>query len=525
MNIKKLVKFSFLLISLLIIIITSINSIVLYQIKENNISKVNISQLVSFQEQMNELLKNFTLIETNEELDIIHTNFIKHENDFEDIKNNKILNDKNDFLDSFIQDIHKNNTIKKSLEALFENEKDIEIAFDKMLSLQKEKIELNDKFIARYPIENKYRKELERDILKKQNVFLIKSFGDLKYHSKETLYQYKDKRTLNIWLNDINIIKKQFTHKDIDNYLEIVKEIGGYVIKIEEIENLESKLKNEISNIININKKVNADIENNIDTLSTEFIDTIYNMVVVLLIFTIAFIMIVAYKVNKNVGLSVDEIENKVEDGLEEIKSLNSEIETTQKEVVFTMGAIGEQRSKETGNHVKRVAEYSKILALHYGLDEKEAEMIKQASPMHDIGKVAIPDSILNKPGRFTPEERVVMDTHASLGFEMLKGSSRPLLQMAAIVANEHHEKWDGTGYPNKKSGEDIHIYGRITAVADVFDALGSDRVYKKAWEDEKIFNFFKEERGKHFDPKLIDIFFENLNQFLKVRDTLRDNF
>ena len=205
------------------------------------------------------------------------------------------------------------------------------------------------------------------------------------------------------------------------------------------------------------------------------------------------------------------------------LKALNKEIEDTQKEVVFTMGAIGERRSKETGNHVKRVAQYSKILALNYGLDEKEAEMLKQASPMHDIGKVAIPDAILNKPGRFNKEEREIMNTHVQLGYDMLKSSNRKLMRTAAIVAYEHHEKWNGTGYPNKLKGEEIHIYGRITALADVFDALGSSRVYKEAWDDERIFKLFKEERGEHFEPKLIDIFFDNLDEFLKIRDSFKD--
>jgi len=189
------------------------------------------------------------------------------------------------------------------------------------------------------------------------------------------------------------------------------------------------------------------------------------------------------------------------------------------------MGAVGESRSKETGNHVKRVAEYSKILALAYGLSSEEAELLKQASPMHDIGKIAIPDAVLNKPGRFNAQERKVMDGHAKLGYDMIKDSNRPLLQAASIVSYEHHEKWDGTGYPNAISGEDIHIYGRITALADVFDALGSDRVYKKAWSDEKILKLFKEERGKHFDPKLIDIFFEKLDKFYEIRETFKDKY
>ncbi|NCO00788.1 MAG: HD domain-containing protein [Epsilonproteobacteria bacterium] len=204
---------------------------------------------------------------------------------------------------------------------------------------------------------------------------------------------------------------------------------------------------------------------------------------------------------------------------------LTQEIEETQKEVVFTMGAIGESRSKETGNHVKRVAEYSKILALACGLPMEQAELLKAASPMHDIGKIAIPDAVLNKPGRFDEEERVIMDSHAELGFGMIKNSKRPLLKAAAIVAYQHHEKWDGSGYPRGLKEEEIHIFGRITALADVFDALGSDRCYKKAWEDEKIFTLFKEESGKHFDPKLVDLFFNHLDKFLDVRDKFKDEF
>ncbi len=206
-------------------------------------------------------------------------------------------------------------------------------------------------------------------------------------------------------------------------------------------------------------------------------------------------------------------------------KQLATEIEETQREVVFTMGAIGESRSQETGYHVKRVAEYSKVLALAYGLCEDEAELLKQASPMHDIGKIAIPDSILNKPGRFNDDERKIMNTHAELGYNMIKNSQRDLLKAAAIVAYEHHEKWDGTGYPRGLSGENIHIYGRITAIADVFDALGSDRVYKKAWKDEKILKLFHQEKGKHFDPKLVELFFENLNEFYSIREKFKDHY
>jgi len=216
-------------------------------------------------------------------------------------------------------------------------------------------------------------------------------------------------------------------------------------------------------------------------------------------------------------------LEQKVNERTAEIRALNVEIEDTQKEVVFTMGAIGETRSKETGNHVKRVAEYSRIFAIHYGLSEDEANLIKMASPMHDIGKVGIPDSVLNKPGKLTPEEFDHMKKHAELGYEMLRYSTRPILKAAATLAYEHHEKWNGKGYPQGLVGEDTHLYGRITAIADVFDALGSDRCYKKAWDDEKIFTLLKEERGEHFDPKLVDIFFEHLEEFLQVRAEYRD--
>jgi response regulator RpfG family c-di-GMP phosphodiesterase len=208
---------------------------------------------------------------------------------------------------------------------------------------------------------------------------------------------------------------------------------------------------------------------------------------------------------------------------LNEIKSLQHEIVQTQIEIIFTMGAVGESRSKETGNHVKRVAAYSKALALHSGLSLEEAERLKQASPMHDIGKIGIPDSILNKPGKLTFEEYEIMKTHAQLGYDMLKYSERPLLKAAAIVAHEHHEKYDGSGYPRGLKGENIHIFGRITALADVFDALGSDRVYKKAWDDERLLDLFREQKGAHFDPMLIDIFLNNLDEFYEIRSEFSD--
>lgn len=208
---------------------------------------------------------------------------------------------------------------------------------------------------------------------------------------------------------------------------------------------------------------------------------------------------------------------------ISEIINLHQELEDTQKEIIYKMGEIGETRSKETGNHVKRVAEYSKLLATLYGLGEKDVEILRMASPMHDIGKVGIPDAVLKKPGKLDVDEWKIMQSHAELGYEMLKHSNRPILKAAAIVASEHHEKWDGSGYPKSLKGDDIHIYGRITAIADVFDALGSDRVYKKAWELDKILDLFKEQKGKHFDPDLVDLFFENLDSFLEIRDKFKD--
>ena len=206
-----------------------------------------------------------------------------------------------------------------------------------------------------------------------------------------------------------------------------------------------------------------------------------------------------------------------------EIIELHKEIEETQREIIYKMGEIGESRSSETGNHVKRVAEYSRLLATLYGLNEKECEILFTASPMHDIGKVGVPDSILNKSGKLTPEEWEIMREHSMNGYNILKNSKREILKAAAIVARDHHEKWDGSGYPQKLKDKEIHIYGRITAVADVFDALGSDRCYKKAWSDKDIFKLLLEEKGKQFEPKLINLFFENIDKFKEIRDKYKD--
>ncbi|WP_422374933.1 DUF3369 domain-containing protein [Roseibium sp.] len=196
------------------------------------------------------------------------------------------------------------------------------------------------------------------------------------------------------------------------------------------------------------------------------------------------------------------------------------EIEQTQIEMVDILGETIETRSLETGHHVQRVAEISQLLALEYGLDEEEAEVIRLASPLHDIGKIGIPDAILSKPGKLDDAEWEVMKTHARLGYDILKTSSRRVLQAGAIIARDHHEKWDGSGYPAGTGGEDIHLYGRLTAVADVFEALGAERCYKDPWPLDKIIAFMREQSGRHFEPRLIDILLQNIDKVTAIIET-----
>jgi response regulator RpfG family c-di-GMP phosphodiesterase len=202
---------------------------------------------------------------------------------------------------------------------------------------------------------------------------------------------------------------------------------------------------------------------------------------------------------------------------------LHEDLEATQREIVYMLGEAVETRSQETGNHVKRVAEVCKLMALEYGLGAEEAEIIKLASPLHDVGKIGIPDAILNKPGRHTDEEREIMKTHAAIGYNMLKGSKRRVLNAGATIANEHHERWDGAGYPNRRHGEETHIFGRIAAVADVFDALGSDRCYKKAWPLPQVLDLFREERGKQFEATLVDILLNNMDKVQNIQERYED--
>ena len=203
--------------------------------------------------------------------------------------------------------------------------------------------------------------------------------------------------------------------------------------------------------------------------------------------------------------------------------ALNQEIVDTQKEVIFTLGEVIESRSRETGNHVRRVAEFSYLLALKAGLGEEHAELLRLASPMHDIGKVGVPDGILLKPGRLTPNEFEIIRRHAETGFHLLKHSRREILEAAAVAARQHHEHWDGRGYPAGLKGEQIHIFGRITAIADVFDALLHARVYKPAWGRDEVLAYIAGERGRQFDPKLTDLLLEYDNEFIAINEKFPD--
>ena len=523
MGIKQTVKIGFVIIFICILSMALSNTISLHKVEENALYKNHITNLIKIQENMNQLIFDTLLITQSKELKKIKNSFIQKEEQFEQLKEDYFLNDKDNLIDYFIVDIQKNRVIKAYLLDIYENEKVLETLFDTIYEVQTKRLQIKKVFENIYPLENSLRKTIQKSIWDSKNIQLIKEFSDLKYYSKEALYQHKNQEYLDKWYKKAEALAVLIPSSSMKKYLIVIQDLSRLVIHANTLDIKEKTVLKNIQDISASNKALIDLIERSSQQIQTSFITTNNYVIFSIIVVAIVLILITAVIVSKNIGLSVDEIEYKVKEATQEIKGLNKEIEETQREVVFTMGAIGESRSKETGNHVKRVAQYSKVLALYYGLEREEAEMLKQASPMHDIGKVAIPDAILNKPGRFDEHERKIMDTHAKLGYEMLKHSSRPLLKCAAIVALEHHEKWDGTGYPRGLKDEEIHIYGRITALADVFDALGSDRVYKKAWDDERIFNLFKEERGKHFDPTLIDIFFEHLEEFLAIRKQFQD--
>ncbi len=223
-------------------------------------------------------------------------------------------------------------------------------------------------------------------------------------------------------------------------------------------------------------------------------------------------------------GASRKALANRAEWLADEVRKATFKIVQRERETVVRLSKAAEYRDPETGAHILRMAHYSELIAKGLGLTQAEQDLLLEAAPMHDIGKVGIADHILLKPGRLTPEEFEIMKQHAIYGYEILKGSSSPVLQAGAEIARAHHEKFDGSGYPNNLAGEAIPIYSRIVAVADVFDALTSERPYKKAWTLERAAEHIKASSGSHFDPRCVDIFFANWDKVLEIRDRFKDH-
>ena len=217
-------------------------------------------------------------------------------------------------------------------------------------------------------------------------------------------------------------------------------------------------------------------------------------------------------------------LDNLVQERTKELQKALTLSKETELEISVRLGRASESRDPETGGHIKRMSHYSKLLAKLYGLSDEESELILYAAPLHDIGKIGIPDNILLKPGRFEPDEFEIMKTHAQLGAHMLEGAERfPVLKAGKTIALQHHEKYDGTGYPNGLKGEEIHLYARIITIADVFDALTSKRCYKDPIPLEKVLDIMKKDAGTHFDPHLIDLFLKNIEQFLEIKEIYKD--
>lgn len=207
-----------------------------------------------------------------------------------------------------------------------------------------------------------------------------------------------------------------------------------------------------------------------------------------------------------------------------EIRKTTQELHDREEETLIRLAKAGEYRDEETGNHILRISRYSQLIAEKLGLSGELCDLIAQAAPMHDIGKIGIPDAILLKPGRLTPEEFKIMQQHTEVGFEILKDSPSKYLQTGAVIALSHHEKFNGQGYPNGLQGDKIPLEARIVAVADVFDALVSDRPYKKSWPVDKAFDYIRQERGNHFDPDCAEIFINEETQVLTIINTLSES-
>lgn len=206
-----------------------------------------------------------------------------------------------------------------------------------------------------------------------------------------------------------------------------------------------------------------------------------------------------------------------------EVKKATSEIRAREQETILRLSKAADSRDPETGAHIIRMANYSRIIAEGLGMAQEFQQMLFEAAPMHDIGKVGIPDHILLKPGKLTSEEFAIMKQHALLGFQILAGSQSATLQMGAQIALSHHEKFDGSGYPQGLKGEDIPLVARIVAVADVFDALTSERPYKVAWDLDRSLQYLRDARGQHFDPRCIDVFLAAVPSILEIRERYKD--
>jgi len=199
------------------------------------------------------------------------------------------------------------------------------------------------------------------------------------------------------------------------------------------------------------------------------------------------------------------------------VRQRTQELRDTRLQVVRRLGRAAEFRDNETGYHILRMSHSSVLVARALGWDEEQCELLLHASPMHDVGKIGIPDSILLKPGKLDPGEWEIMKSHTTIGEHILDGDNSPLLQLARQIAISHHEKWDGSGYPHGLKGEEIPLSGRIVALADVFDALTSERPYKKAWSIEAALEYMQNNSGTHFDPTLVQHFVRLLPQILAI--------
>lgn len=208
----------------------------------------------------------------------------------------------------------------------------------------------------------------------------------------------------------------------------------------------------------------------------------------------------------------------------EKVTEATQEILDREHEMITRLSRAAEFRDPETGAHIQRMSNFSHLIAVQLGLPYQEQELILRAAPMHDVGKIAIPDNILLKPGRLNAAEFEIMKTHAEKGWEILRESRSHLLDAAALIARSHHEKFDGSGYPQGLKGEDIPLHGRIVAVADVFDALTTERPYKKAWDIQQAVDFLQTGAGSHFDPLCVAAFLSRLDDALVIRASFQDD-